>query len=406
MAMKQTQTKYFEFSDFGLDFSVASKNLFPDRFKKMLSLGYNEQTVSSVTVSGNQVTLTYGGLHNYVAGRVLKVNAPELLSINGGEFVIDSVTTNTVTMTIDDAPTLIGGSFTTHVASLGYDLVYEQPFIHVYKFKALDESELFLRLCFQSALAQKNTIQPCVGRTVDLLTGDIIDPFVLEANKSVQIPGDGFRWDFTSSPNSTQNNYTFVQGVGSFGKAYVIGSPYHLLILSSTGGSYRFLVTGMLPVYKANLTGLVDLPSVVMLGHTFGLVSSVYSDIPGKAQQAYLGALRVNFTGSHPYEGLFKSYDILGTQPYYPENVENFNTQPAEPVMMFEHENKMMIGAVYGVYHIKLGTIADIDFTLQSQPVETFDIDLQNKCLLHSTSTRANSSFSSKLCIPIEEIKI
>src|SRR5690606_35768536 len=104
MTMKQTQTKLFDFSDAGLDFSAGSKNLFPDRFKKMLSLGYNVQTVTSVAVAGNQVTFTYGGTHGYAADRVLKVDSGPLSLINEGEFWIDAVTTNTVTMTIDDAP--------------------------------------------------------------------------------------------------------------------------------------------------------------------------------------------------------------------------------------------------------------------------------------------------------------
>ena len=70
--MKQTQTKLFDFSDIGLDFCAGSKNLFPDRFKKILAQGYNTQTVASVGVVGNQVTLTYGVSHGYVADRVLK----------------------------------------------------------------------------------------------------------------------------------------------------------------------------------------------------------------------------------------------------------------------------------------------------------------------------------------------
>src|SRR5690606_14373193 len=111
MAMKQTQTKLFDFSDVGLDFCAGSKNLFPDRFKKMLALGYNEQTVSSVAVAGNQVTLTYGGTHGYVADRVLKVDSGDLSLVNGGEFWIDLVTTNTVTFTLNDAPGSITSGF-------------------------------------------------------------------------------------------------------------------------------------------------------------------------------------------------------------------------------------------------------------------------------------------------------
>ncbi len=131
MAIKQTQTKMFDFSDTGLNFCAGSKNLLPDRFKKMLSIGYNEQTVSSIAVSGNQVTLTYGVSHGYVADRVLKINSGVLATINNGEFVIDSVTSNTVTMTIDSAPLSIVGSLTTRIAPLGYQLVYELNNIHV-----------------------------------------------------------------------------------------------------------------------------------------------------------------------------------------------------------------------------------------------------------------------------------
>ena len=123
--MKQTQTKLFDFSDVGLDFCAGSKNLFPDRFKKMLSLGYNKQTTSSVADTGNQVVLTYGVSHGYVADRVLKITSGTLATINDGEFWIDSVTTNTVTLTIDNAPASISGGFTTRIASLGWSLEYE-----------------------------------------------------------------------------------------------------------------------------------------------------------------------------------------------------------------------------------------------------------------------------------------
>ncbi len=79
--IKQTQTKMFDFSDVGLDFCAGSKAKFREVFKKMLSTGYNPQTVLSVSISGNQVTLTYGTNHGYVADRVL------LLTATGGSIV-------------------------------------------------------------------------------------------------------------------------------------------------------------------------------------------------------------------------------------------------------------------------------------------------------------------------------
>ena len=122
----------FDFADVGLDFCPGSKNLFPDRFKKMLSQGYNEQTVASVSVTGNQVTLNYGVAHGYAADRVIKINSGALSTINGGEFWIDSVTATSVTMTVDTAPSSIAGMFSTKSASLGWSLEYENANIHIY----------------------------------------------------------------------------------------------------------------------------------------------------------------------------------------------------------------------------------------------------------------------------------
>lgn len=143
--MKQTQTKFYDFSDVGLDFSAGSKALFPDRFKKMLALGYNPQTASSASITGNQVTLTYGVTHGYVADRVLQVTAA------GGynkEVYIDSVTSSTVTFT-DATATGLTGLISTKVAPLGWELMYEVANIHVYKFKQLDESDVFMRVVFR-----------------------------------------------------------------------------------------------------------------------------------------------------------------------------------------------------------------------------------------------------------------
>ena len=130
--MKQTQTKYFECSDAGLDMCFGGITKNQENFKKLLNLGYNENAVNSVSVVGDHVTFTYDGAHNYKANRVLKVMSGELASINNGEFWIDAVTTNTVTMTIDGAPILIAGGFTTKIASLGWDLVYEVGNIQIY----------------------------------------------------------------------------------------------------------------------------------------------------------------------------------------------------------------------------------------------------------------------------------
>lgn len=406
MAMKQTQTKLFDFSDIGLDFSAGSKNLFPDRFKKMLVLGYNAQTVSSVAVSGNQVTFTYGGAHGYVADRVLKVDSGALASINSGEFWIDSVTTNTVVFTLDDAPVSIPSGFTTRVAPLGFELVYEQPPVQVYKFKSLKEEDLYLRLCFQSAAAQRNTVVPCVGWSADLSLGVITDPLTIEATRGGTVIGGEFKWDFTSDPSSSHNNYTYSQGYSSFGRGVVVGSKYHLAFLTGLATATGHLINGFLPATVLDLMGFSGRVPVVTFGVNAGLPNNFYSDLRGKVHYAYIGDQRVNFAGNR-YSAYTFNYGFGSGVNFYPAAIEGFNTSPTEPLLIYENGNSQFVGVAHGAQTLKLGTdTVAIPSTLGAQPVELVEADFGNKCLVHSMSIAAGLSGIAYFVMPIEEIKI
>jgi hypothetical protein len=163
-------------------------------------------------VTGNQVTLNYGVAHGYAADRVLKINSGPLAAIHGGEFWIDAVTTTSVTMTIDDAPFSIVGGFVTKIASLGWVLVYEQAHIQIYKFKHIDDTDTYARLCFQNATASgnRNCVAVGIGRTVDLNLGHITDPNCLQdlaTCATVAEATSNIRWDFSSSTSNTFNSY-------------------------------------------------------------------------------------------------------------------------------------------------------------------------------------------------------
>lgn len=403
MAMKQTQTKLFDFSDVGLDFCAGSKNLFPDRFKKMLSLGYNEQTVSSVAVAGNQVTFTYGGTHGYVADRVLKVSSSELLSINDGEFVIDSVTENTVTMTIDGAPALIAGNFTTKVASLGWELVYEQTNIHVYKFKQLDESDLYLRLCFQDHAARRNCISPCIGKTFDLATGFITDQNALAGNMEILSPENGFKWEFGFWGNATYNDYTYSQGYSLFGKGCVVGSKYHLIFLFNTlNGQPR--VNGFVPVFTH---GYNQLNYPVMIGESYGNITNSGSNYMGLNSRAYIGKIRVIFSPDSNNSGnnLFRMPQA--SQSFLSSVIDSFNTTTCAPIQVYEQATLQHIGVVVGGLYSAMYASTNTPSTANgAQPSITKDIDLNSNVVVHYTSAGASNSAFSFVAVPIEEIKI
>ena len=404
MAMKQTQTKMFDFADVGLDFCSGSKNLFPDRFKKMLSQGYNEQTVASVSVTGNQVTLNYGVAHGYAADRVLKVNSGALAGINDGEFWIDAVTTTSVTMTIDAAPASIAGGFVTKIASLGFELVYEQPPIHIYKFKSLNDEELFLRLCFQTVLNHKNTVVPCVGWTADLASGVILDPLTLEANRSVLTPGSEFNWNFTNTPSNVHNNHTYSQGFSTFGRGVVVGSKCHLIFMSAVGVMSCF--TGILPACFIDISGFRGRSPVVMFGVSNGAPGTNYTDYTGKIHKAFVGDQAVTFSGNKNSPYTF-DYGIGTTANFYPENIEAFNTVPTEPLLIYEAVNKKFIGAAYGAHLLKLGTTTQvIGGAIGDQPVKTTEIDFDSQCLVHSLPIGGGLTNIAYLAIPVEGVKI
>ena len=410
MAMKQTQTKMFDFADVGLDFCAGSKNLFPDRFKKMLVLGYNEQTVSSVAITGNQVVLTYGVSHGYVADRVLKINSGALATINNGEFWIDAVTTNTVTLTIDGAPTSVVGGFITKIAPLGWELVYELNNIHIYKFRAMNDSDLYLRLCFQNNISYKNMVSPCIGKTVDLAAGIIADSFAYSANASLQTPSTGLCWLFAQDANSIYNNYTYAQGLNVFGKGLVVGSKYHFAVMNNNGRSSAVAATEGAMAGGIFPTACFDsevLSYPVLLG-LISITASSSTNIDTYALGvAYLGNQRVRFNKSNSATGaLFITPQAASS--FLPSNLDGFNTTVAENLSLYDFTSTQFLGYVSGgVFACNYATSNAPTLQKSLSPILTSDIDLNNVIAVHALTfasvSLANAVF---LAFPVEEIKI
>lgn len=413
MAMKQTKTKLFDFSDTGLDFSPGSKNLFPDRFKKMLALGYNEQTVTSVTVAGNQVTFAYGGTHGYASDRVLKIDSGALSLINGGEFWIDSVTTNTVTFTLDGAPTSIAGNFTTKVAPLGYELKFEQPYIHLYKFKALDESDLFLRLVFQANADHRNVVLVCVGKTADIATGVITDVNAQTETRdatthTTNIP----KWEFTVGLNSNQNNWTYAQGSSTYRKANVVGSAYHLSIFTNTGYapgdniSYA-IVNGFYPLIDIGYD-LLKYP--VVFGYTFGLASGAPTGGGAINYTNYLRGMCGDIAVKMVVEGSNSSKGVAtpqATNTYLPVKIDAFNTTTTEPIAIYDYSTGQFLGYIEPncLMCVKCGTTNYLSPLAQNTPSIQRDVEQDVLCPTHCISSYSGLQNAWFCTSPIDEVK-
>lgn len=406
--LKQTQTKLFDFSDTGLDFSVGSKTLFQNRFKKILADGFNPQTASGAAIVGDQVTLTYGVSHGYKEDRVMQVTAV------GGyskEVYIDAVTTNTVTFT-QAVTTGLTGTITTKTAPLGYELVYESGLVQLYKFKDLSENDLFLRLAFPSDMARFNTVLPCIGKTADVLLGTITDTNSISTNKTAT---GGYllnapSWIFDAGWSTTYNNSMYSGGVSQFGKTVIIGSKYHFICLGQNGlSASTSFIYGFLPVAAINET--VNYPLLLATAFNYQAAMSNTYYLNGVRTQYYAKPMLGN------YEVVFESRGttpnapvnpVVAIKSLLPTSIEPFNTTTAEPISIYERTTNQHLGLVAGGLYLAKYAGTDAPSVEKSEiPTQIYDTDLDAKVLLHpvfsgGSATAAGAVF---FAAPIEEIK-
>lgn len=398
--MKQTQTKMFDFSDVGLDFCAGSKNLFPDRFKKMLSLGYNEQTVSSVAVAGDQVTLSYGVSHGYVADRVLQVTA------SGGfskEVYIDSIDGLDVVCTVlDGVTTGLSGTITTKVAPLGWELVYEVDNIHIYKMQHIDDTFRYVRLCFQNNANYRNRVAPCVGKTFDLSLGVITDATALNDTASALSP-NLYAWEFSYNTNSSYNNYTYTQGYSTFGRGVVIGSIYHLCIMHRTDSS-AWKLSGVLASKTINYE---QLNHPILVCEKSGSPSGSYGFSEPYQGKFMLGNIICvsKFGSDNATNNNMDAYP-QAYQSFLPASIDTFNTTTAEPISLYIEQNGQFTGYVVGVYKCKYGSSSTPTISLANSPTKTTDIDFSADVYIQPvTASSTNGAYAIFYAVPLEDIK-
>lgn len=409
MAMKQTQTKLFDFSDAGLDFSPGSKNLFHDRFKKILALGFNVQTVSSVVVAGNQVTFTYGGAHGYAADRVLKVDSGSFSLINEGEFWIDIVTTNTVTFTLDNAPVSVPNGFTTRIAPLGWSLEYENANVHIYKFKHIDETDLFIRLVFQNNLAYRNTVSVCIGKTANLTLGTITDPNSIENNRENLTPVAGPNWEFTYNANNTYNNYNYAQGLSMFGLGRVVGSKYHVAFLFNAHNQIASTrICGFFPFSPVYGYEQLGYPALFVEETTSTINSNLNTAYGLQHTRVYIGKIRCmggQFQADYNANTRFYLSPKRAWQSFTKQ--DTFNTSIAEPIPLYEAGSDQFLGMISsGVYACSFDSTNTPPFANALNPSLTTDIDLNSLVVMALLSQSTTASGITFFALPVEEVKI
>lgn len=300
----QTQTKIYKFSDKGIEVNGWAKGYYPEVFKKIFVTGYNENLITDIEILNGKVTLILPTNHGYLLERVIRFSSPT----HNKDYVITEVTATSISFYDETFPSQITNPISIKVAPLDYELVYEVGLVHIYKFKDLDNTDLFLRLYF---LSDKNNssfrglVYPCVGKTYDPATGYITDTNSLVETRDLKTAATRFSWELGMQTDMYYDNQPLD---GNMGRITIIGSLYHLLISPSTSSTkYSFTLNAILPVVNCVLGKTLPMMTGSRYTHT--------SSGPGNT-----------FTGSYQYVNNYRvqsfaaSVDIInyfGMPSYY-----------------------------------------------------------------------------------------
>lgn len=360
----------------------------------MLSQGYNNQTVSSYSFVGNQITFTYSINHGYVADRVITIIANSVVI---GEVVIDSVTDTTITFTYDNFPSSLSNPITTIVSSLGWELVYELNHIHIYKFKHIDDTDMYARLCFQNIM--NTSVRACIsvgiGRTIDLALGTITDPNCLPtlATCATVADSDNLRWEF-SNQNTAHINYTYSQGYSVYGRACIVGSKYHIALLGSyhSTSSYKY-INGILPF--SSTYSILNYP--LLFANNWGAHNTTQSSSPISDLRTYVGKYRVETapTSTNTFNYSFSS-------SYYPTEIESQEVTSCFLIDFYLYDTQQYIGSPKGIFNVAL-TPSTLPLSNTNLPSVQAEVDFNNKLLVHYSGS--TSTIGLYFAFPIEEIK-
>lgn len=171
--------------------------------------GFNIQTVSSVTINGSDIILTFGLPHGYALKQKITVSGSDDPLLNGSHRII-SLTTDTVTLKISGV-TNTAGIVKTKVSPLGFESVIgtSKPLIRGYRSKDPTSTKTVLHLDMSypegagynaTSPARRAMVTACTG--IDEEGAPIGDYFASINNKPTNVNGSLF-WHEARSNSKT-----------------------------------------------------------------------------------------------------------------------------------------------------------------------------------------------------------
>ena len=81
--------------------------------------GFNQKSISSLSIAGNVITANYSSAHGYLDGQVLLVSGAVDSSLNKEHRIVSTPSATTLTFEVDNVPSSLSGSIKTKLAPIG-----------------------------------------------------------------------------------------------------------------------------------------------------------------------------------------------------------------------------------------------------------------------------------------------
>lgn len=141
-----TSVKWFSSDMFGIPQLTRNQGELVTLLDAVLVNGFNTNSVTSITRSGELVTVSFAAAHNYLEYQIVEISGANEAQFNG-QFRVYKASTNSFTIVVPDTgATVATGTISCKTASMGWQKIYSGLYKAVYRSPNVLSNRPFLRV--------------------------------------------------------------------------------------------------------------------------------------------------------------------------------------------------------------------------------------------------------------------
>ncbi|ENV09553.1 hypothetical protein F966_02211 [Acinetobacter higginsii] len=175
--------------------------------------GFNQKSISSLSIIGNVITANYSSAHGYLDGQVLLLSGATEAALNK-EHRITSVTSTTLTFEVDAIPSTLAGSIISKLAPIGITKYLSDSSKRIYYFSEMTDPT-YLRVDEATLAAASVNYRGAIVRISKECTNiDTLPNAVPVATTPSST--DPFKWIFSTTTTARTHAWLLVGGKKGF----------------------------------------------------------------------------------------------------------------------------------------------------------------------------------------------